>query len=559
MKPSALTTVLALTLSVTLLFTSSSAGCAPTAPAPAPTPEPAATPGCNRGIILTQAQANIVLVSQGYNVVYTDHELLEAEESETEVTVRANHIFDAVYGGSTIQLSGEGVYRWRGTSADNWTEEMSLTLAMPQGTGRCTINYIREYSAKAGSYKIEVTRSTSSTIQDLSSGIVASSLTSTPTSASSNHVEFWQETISRNGMTRLEGSKDETFVSPTKIVGTAKMTLTTNGANPRLCSTRYNRTADITYEDYLLLDTSPLLEINAYYDTYDITIEQRKFSLEEPAYFKMEGSDEGKHTVTWKLKVGDGTETLLDTAGSGNLTETIANGKPAVTANLEELVRGVTYLMYVDSPGLVIILATLVCAVGTAICAGVALDQAAKPDICDACGGTGRMEDYCPSCGGTGKYDCPVCHGASTYSCPSCGGRGKLTCSICGGDGELKCESCLGFGRWKCDFCDELGYPPCPACEEFGPECPLCDGTGWWTCPICKGVGWKLCPGCDGSRYLSCTNCGGQGELDCVSCGGKGKLDCGICLQLRGLCPACGGKGKILREGCPHCGGDGQF
>ena len=108
--------------------------------------------------------------------------LLEAEESETEANIRANYTFDLAHDGSTVPLIGEGLYQWTKIGPDYWMEGARLTLAAPEGIGTCTINYMQEYSAKAGAYRIKTIRSTSSTLEGLSGSTVTSILTSTPTS-----------------------------------------------------------------------------------------------------------------------------------------------------------------------------------------------------------------------------------------------------------------------------------------------------------------------------------------------------------------------------------------
>ncbi len=465
----------------------------------------------NWATIQPQVQANTVLVSQGYNITHADYELLESEESETEVMVRADYTFDLSHEGNTLRLSGEGVYRWQAAGSDGWTEGVSLNLATAEGIATCTINYAREYSSRAGTYRIETTRSTSSTLEGLSGSTFTSSLSSIPTSANSNRVQFIRETAGCEGVTRLEGAKEETFTSPTEVAGTAEMTQTTNGASPRVFSTRYTKTVALDYEDYLLLEMSPLLEIGADYETYDITIEETTFSLEEPAYFHAEETTPGNYIITWKLKVGNGAETLVNTAGAGNLQETIADGKSTVTASVEELISGDSYLFYVD-PIPFLLIGGIIVGVATVIGAGAAVYCAVKPEPCSACGADGLMKKDCADCGATGELNCPKC----------------------GGDGTVSCQNCEG-----------LGSVPCPRCNGYGKvQCPWCKGLG---CPICEDSSWLYCPDCKGKGSLPCPACGGSGDVKCSICGGGGELGC----------PGCGGEGWNLIQ-CPHCGGDGS-
>jgi hypothetical protein len=288
--------------------------------------------------------------------------------------------------------------------------------------------------------------------------------------------------------------------------------MSTNGVNPRLVSTEYTKTIDMDYGDYLLTDTNPLLEMNTDYQTYDITIEQTTFSLEKPAYFHMEETTDGNYTLDWKLTVGDEEVTLVNTAGTGSLQETAADGKPVVTASLSDLVSGASYELYVDAIFAIIVgVAAIVGAVAAVTAVGLQIADQAAPEPCTACGGDGLMKADCTTCGATGQLSCTRCGGDGVIDCANCEGLGSVPCPRCGGDGKVNCPWCQGYG--------------CLACEESG---------------------WQFCPDCQGKGSIPCPACGGSGDIQCTVCKSSGNLGC----------PACGGNGWKLTS-CPHCGGDG--
>jgi hypothetical protein len=496
------TEALALLLCITLTFTASGIGCTPSANGE--------DEWQNWAIIQTQVQANTVLVSQGFNVTHTDYELISAERSDTDVTVRAKHTFDLSHGAGTTQFSGEGVYQWRG-DAEAWTEAISLTLNTTDDIGTCTINYLRDYLERAGTFRIKTARSTSSTMEGLNGFTFTSSITSTPKSGNSHNVEFLQETTGPGGTVNAEGSKDETFISSDTVKGEAEMVVTINGTNPRQFSTGYTKTMDMDYRDHLLLEMNPLLEVNAEYDRYDVIIEQATYSLEEPAYFRVDQPEKGNYNLSWKLKVGDGTTTLLNTSGSGSVHETVANGKSIVTANLEDFVSGATYQLYVD-PIPFLLIGGIIVGVATVVGAGAAVYSVLKPEPCSACGADGLMKADCTDCGATGSLNCP-----------KCGGDGTISCATCEGLASVPCKRCDGYGKVQCPWCKGLG------------------------CPICEDSSWLYCPDCQGKGSVPCPTCGGSGDTQCNVCQGKGDLSC----------PGCSGKGWNL-ETCRHCGGDGM-
>lgn len=77
-------------------------------------------------------------------------------------------------------------------------------------------------------------------------------------------------------------------------------------------------------------------------------------------------------------------------------------------------------------------------------------DGSIKPDsnnnICNSCGGSGRI--VCQNCGGNGSVNtrCRRCNGDS--SCIICDGTGQVeaTCGECDGDGDWHCDDCDGTG-----------------------------------------------------------------------------------------------------------------
>jgi len=126
---------------------------------------------------------------------------------------------------------------------------------------------------------------------------------------------------------------------------------------------------------------------------------------------------------------------------------------------------------------------------------------------CRACGADG--EQVCEPCGGEGKV---------LAACVRCAGVGGFPCKTCGGaaGAMVRCRRCAGEGEYE-------KFDPA-AGRKVKEKCPDCRGKGEVECPTCEGKGTTACPACKGTKgeTKTCEACGGKPKRVCEVCAGKG-------------------------------------
>jgi len=81
------------------------------------------------GILLTQTQANLILIHYGYDVLNSSHEVIEKRESENDVNVSAVHSFVCTYGNDSAQFNGTGTFHWRRSNSSSAFTRICLNLS----------------------------------------------------------------------------------------------------------------------------------------------------------------------------------------------------------------------------------------------------------------------------------------------------------------------------------------------------------------------------------------------------------------------------------------------